>query len=64
VEAKLGFGQFVRIVKRTPPYVWVINQHDEDITVVVRKYSPNRQMSSVGIHLSPLGEGVNFDTTV
>lgn len=36
-EAKSGFGQFVRFVKRTPPYIWVINQHDEDITVMVNR---------------------------
>jgi hypothetical protein len=63
-EAKSGIGRFIRFVRRIPPYVWVINQHDEDITVMVKKYSPNRQLSCVGMNISPIGAGANFDTMV
>lgn len=64
VEAKSGIGHFTRFVTRVPPYVWVINQHNEDITVVVKKFSPNRQLSSVKVSASPAGGGVNFGSTV
>lgn len=63
-EAKSGLGQFIRFVKRVPPYVWVINQHTEEITVVVNKFRPNRQLSNIGVGVSIPGGSLDIGTTV
>lgn len=47
-----------------PPCVWVINQHIEDITVVVSKYRPNRLLTDGGASASSTGGGLNFSATV
>jgi hypothetical protein len=41
-----------------------VNQHVKDITVVVSKYRPRRQLAAGGFQVSPSGIGVNIDTTV
>ena len=41
-----------------------MNQHVKDITVVVSKYRPRRQLAAGGFQVSPSGIGVNIDTTV
>lgn len=54
----------IRIMKGIPPYVWVINEHDESITVVVSKYRPNRLLIAGGLSKFSTGAGFNFETTV
>jgi hypothetical protein len=44
--------------------VWVVNQHDEDILVVVSKYRPSRMLSSGGITALTMGAGISFSSTV
>ncbi|KAL4733729.1 caspase domain-containing protein [Aspergillus similis] len=56
-------GAAIRTMKRIPPYVWVINEHDQDITVVVSQYRPTRLLAGGGLTLSPTGAGLNFETT-
>jgi hypothetical protein len=41
-----------------------VNQHDEEITVVVSKYAPNRMLSGVALNASATGAGIEFITTV
>lgn len=60
---KGAFGAMVRAIKSIPPCVWVINQHTEEITVVVSRQRPSRMFAGAGINLSPTGGGVNFDTS-
>ncbi|KAJ5607023.1 hypothetical protein N7537_003642 [Penicillium hordei] len=57
------FGAAVRKLKNIPACVWVINQHSEEITVVVSKYKPNRLLTGMGLSASPNGVGLNFETT-
>ncbi|KAJ5609813.1 hypothetical protein N7528_009079 [Penicillium herquei] len=57
------FGAIARKVKNIPPCVWVVNQHSEEITVVVSKYKPNRLLTGMGLNVSPSGGGLNFETT-
>ncbi|KJK67836.1 Caspase domain protein [Aspergillus parasiticus SU-1] len=57
------FGAILRTSKNIPPCIRVINQHTEEITVVVSKYRPNRMLSDVGINASATGAGINFSTT-
>jgi hypothetical protein len=47
-----------------PPYVWVVNQHNEEITVVVSRYRPDRVLSDMGVNASATGAGLDFSTTV
>jgi hypothetical protein len=54
----------VRTVQKIPACVWVVNQHTEEITVVVSKYRPNRLLSGGGINASTTGAGLSFTTTV
>ncbi|RAH84819.1 hypothetical protein BO86DRAFT_376995 [Aspergillus japonicus CBS 114.51] len=60
--SKGGIGALVRAAKGIPPCVWVVNQHSEEITVVVSKYRPNRLVSGGGISASSTGAGVNIST--
>ncbi|KAE8354273.1 caspase domain-containing protein [Aspergillus coremiiformis] len=57
------FGAIVRTSRNIPPCIRVVNQHSDEITVVVSKYRPNRLLSEVGINASATGAGVNFGTT-
>lgn len=58
-------GALARTLKGIPPCVWVINQHDDEITVVVSKYRPNRLLSGVEINLSATGGGgIGLNSTV
>ncbi len=41
-----------------------MNQYVRDITVVVSKYRPRRQLAAGGFQVSPSGIGVNIDTMV
>jgi len=47
-----------------PPHVWVVNQCNEEITVVVSRYRPDRVLSGVGVNASATGAGLDFSTTV
>ncbi|PYI19447.1 hypothetical protein BO99DRAFT_384495 [Aspergillus violaceofuscus CBS 115571] len=60
--SKGRIGALVRAAKGIPPCVWVVNQHSEEITVVVSKYRPNRLVSGGGISASSTGAGVNIST--
>lgn len=58
-------GALARTLKGIPPCVWVRNQHDDEITVVVSKYRPKRLLSGVEVNLSATGGGgVGFYSTV
>ncbi|KAI0434259.1 hypothetical protein F5Y09DRAFT_265712 [Xylaria sp. FL1042] len=46
-----------------PPCVWVINQHHEEITVVVSKYRPNRLVTGGEIEISLGGGAVSLNAT-
>ncbi|KAM0544700.1 hypothetical protein ACHAPJ_011687 [Fusarium lateritium] len=54
----------VRWAKGTPSQVWVVNNSNEDIQVVVSKYLPNRMLAGGGVNASATGGGINLDTTV
>ncbi|KAH0548312.1 hypothetical protein GP486_007994, partial [Trichoglossum hirsutum] len=56
-------GGVVRLVKRVPLCVWVINEHSEEITVVVSQYAPNRILGSVGASYPTAGGAFGFNTT-
>jgi hypothetical protein len=57
-------GRLYRTLKGVEPYVWVVNQHSEEITVVVSKYAPNRMLTEVGFNASATGGGLNFSSSV
>ncbi|KAL2128658.1 hypothetical protein VTI74DRAFT_8861 [Chaetomium olivicolor] len=57
------FGQAYRALRGIPPYVWVVNQHSEEITAVVSKYRPNRMLQGAGLSASATGGGANYNTT-
>ncbi|KAJ3455469.1 hypothetical protein MRS44_016951 [Fusarium solani] len=63
VATKGIFGAGLRAFQGIPPCVWVVNQHSEDITVVVSKYRPSRLLSGFGLSASSTGGGANFSTT-
>ncbi|KAJ2971550.1 hypothetical protein NUW58_g998 [Xylaria curta] len=57
-------GAAARTFKGVPSCVWVINQHYEEITVVVSKYRPNRLVTGGDIEISLSGGAVSLNTTV
>jgi hypothetical protein len=57
-------GQLIRTFKGVPPCVWVRNQSENSITVVVSKYRPNRLINGVQANVAPPGGGLNITTTV
>ncbi|KDN64602.1 hypothetical protein CSUB01_12418, partial [Colletotrichum sublineola] len=62
-EARGAVGAIVRKAKGIPALVWVVNEHDEDILVVVSKYRPNRMWSSGGVNVSATGAGIDLSST-
>ncbi|KAF5861709.1 hypothetical protein ETB97_012660 [Aspergillus alliaceus] len=60
-NSKSSLGQFIRFVRRIPPYIWVINQTDEEITVVVKKYAPTRRVVGTQVNVSLIGGGISLD---
>ncbi len=62
--AQTIFGGWARAIQGIPACVWVVNQHSEEITVVVSKYRPNRLLSGVDISASGTGAGASYSTTV
>jgi hypothetical protein len=54
----------IRRARRIPPCIWVVNQHTEEITVVVSKYRPNRILTGIGVSAAPTGAGLSFSTAV
>ncbi|KAF3491640.1 uncharacterized protein GIQ15_01157 [Arthroderma uncinatum] len=56
-------GALTRVVRRIPPCVWVVNQHIEEVTVVVSKYHPNRILTGGGINASISGAGIDLSST-
>jgi hypothetical protein len=54
----------IRAYQKVPPCVWVVNQHTEEITVVVSKYRPNRILTEGGINASFPAAGANLSATV
>ncbi|KAH8878782.1 hypothetical protein GQ53DRAFT_588188, partial [Thozetella sp. PMI_491] len=59
-----GFlGAAIRTLRGIPPYVWVINGHTEEITVVISKYRPHRFLSGGGLSVSSTGVGLDISTT-
>ncbi|KAH7232938.1 caspase domain-containing protein [Fusarium tricinctum] len=62
-NTKSFIGSIVRTFQGVPPCVWVINQHIEEITVVVSRYRPTRLLAEAGVNASAAGGGLNFGTT-
>lgn len=60
--AKGLVGGAVRTLTRVPPYVTVVNEHDEAITVVVSRYREHRYWKGAGISASLTGMGFNIET--
>lgn len=58
------FGALSRTVRRPPPCVWVVNEHSEEITVVISQYRPSRLWSGTDLNASASGAGLGFSTTV
>ncbi|KAJ4229242.1 hypothetical protein NW757_014078 [Fusarium falciforme] len=58
-EAKSVSG-LIRKWKGVPPYVRVVNKHDEEILVVVSKHRPGKQLTEIGVDASAAGGGANF----
>lgn len=57
-------GAIFRTLTRIPPEVWVVNEHTEEIVVVVSKYRPNRLLTGGGLNVSTSGVDMNLSTTV
>lgn len=62
--AQGAVGAIFRAVKGTPLCVWVVNEHDEDILVIVSQYRLNRMLTNVGINVSTTGAGVDLSSVV
>ncbi|KAK8255726.1 caspase domain-containing protein [Phyllosticta capitalensis] len=62
-ESRGTIGAIIRTATGIPPYVWVVNEHDEDILVVVSKYRPNRMLSGGGVNASTTGAGIDLNST-
>ncbi|RSL79939.1 hypothetical protein CEP52_017457 [Fusarium oligoseptatum] len=58
-----AIGAIIRAAKGIQPFVWVVNEHDEDILVVVSKYRPNMVLSGGGMTVSTTGVGIDFSST-
>ncbi|PYI04099.1 hypothetical protein BO78DRAFT_373860 [Aspergillus sclerotiicarbonarius CBS 121057] len=56
-------GSIIRASKKIPSCIWVVNEHDEEITVVVSQFRPNRMLSGVDLNASATGGGISFNTT-
>ncbi|KAL6229102.1 hypothetical protein BDW75DRAFT_225668 [Aspergillus navahoensis] len=54
------FTALVTKIKQIPACIYVVNLHNEPITVVVSKHRPNRLLSGVEIQASITGAGLNF----
>lgn len=59
-----GLDEAVRFRSRRPPHIRVVNQHIQDITVVVSRYRPQRCITAGGIQVSPSSVGFNINTIV
>ncbi|KAK8859926.1 caspase domain-containing protein [Apiospora arundinis] len=65
VAASKGLtGAAIRTLKGIPPFVWVVNQHDVPITVVVSRFREHRFLMGVELNASGMGAGVNFETAM
>ncbi|KAJ0297543.1 hypothetical protein COL516b_010589 [Colletotrichum fioriniae] len=62
--ARGGFGAIYRTIKGIPPCVWVVNEHDEEIHVVVSKYRPSRMLTDGGANVSATGVALDFSCAV
>lgn len=51
-------------MRRVPPCVWVVNEHSEEIIVVISQYRPSRLWSGTDLNASASGAGLGFSTTV
>ncbi|KAK2729490.1 hypothetical protein CKAH01_10173 [Colletotrichum kahawae] len=60
---KGSFGALLRKLKGVPACVWVVNQHDEEITVVVSKHRPCRMLTGFEVNLSTTGGGIGLSQT-
>ncbi|EWC47838.1 hypothetical protein DRE_02720 [Drechslerella stenobrocha 248] len=56
-------GLFSLLQRNSNPFIWIINRHSEEITVVVSQYGPNRQLSEAGLEGSATGGGFNLAFT-
>ncbi|KAK8137115.1 hypothetical protein PG984_005055 [Apiospora sp. TS-2023a] len=56
-------GAAFRGLTGVKPQVQVVNDHDEDITVVVSRYCAHRKLSGIRVDVSSMGFGLGFETT-
>jgi len=54
----------LRASQGIPACVWIINQHTEEITVVVSKHRPDRLLSGGGLNAGLTSAGLTYTTTV
>jgi hypothetical protein len=47
-----------------PPYVWVVNDHTEQVTVIISKLRPKRRLTGASIDASATGGGLSFISEV
>ncbi|KAK7446454.1 hypothetical protein CaCOL14_010863 [Colletotrichum acutatum] len=59
-SARGGFGAIYRTIRSIPPCVWVVNEHNEEIHVVVSKYRPSRMLTDGGANVSATGVALDF----
>lgn len=63
--AERGIGTALRqVFKDVPPFVWVINAHDEEITVTVARERPLRYLQRIEIQASATGAGTSAEFQV
>lgn len=66
LAAERGSGGLLRRFQNIPPFVWVINGHDEWITVTVSRVRPSRYLTQLGLQVGTTSGGgsVDFDVSV
>lgn len=60
IDVDQGIGTAIKEMVKGPKCIWVENQHDKSICVVVSSFKPYRILTEGGINASADGGGVNF----
>jgi hypothetical protein len=65
IAAEKGvWGGFTRWLRGTPAYVWVMNKHDEKITVEISTFTTRLVVTGAGVGASPTGAQINLESQV
>ncbi|KAL5598290.1 hypothetical protein FOBRF1_012083 [Fusarium oxysporum] len=56
------FGGISRWLRHTPPYVWVMNKHDEKITVETSPFTTRMLVTGGGVSASATGMSLNIES--